>query len=764
MKRKIQETIRNLPRKILQFVLRKKYPTPAENRRRVARSLSFLSIFLFFIFLINFAVIIGTDSKFGVDLSKEAAKVHQVQVTIPARRGTIYDRTGIPIAEDSTTYNVYAVINEKYVSATGEKLYVQPSQYDQVAKIFKEQLDMDESYVKEQLSRKGLQQVSFGSKGNGITYSTMTTIRDTLKKDGIKGIDFTTSPGRSYPNGVFASQFIGLAQPIEDKNGSKILVGQSGMEASLNSILAGINGRVTYEKDRTGAIIPGSDKVSVQTENGKDVYTTISSGLQTLLETRMDVFMEKIGGAVLANATLVSAKTGEILATTQRPTFNADTKEGLNAQTQGSTALYQGQYEPGSTMKVLTLAAAIDNNTFPANEIYYNDRYQIGDAVIRDWSVNAGMAPRYLSYAQGFAFSSNVGMTGLEQMMGNEKWLDYLSKFKIALPTRFGMTNESYGMLPANNIASIATSSFGQAISVTQIQMLRAFSAIANNGVMLEPKFIGAIYDSDKNTARTATTEVVGHPVSKSAAEQTRHYMITVGTDADVGTMVGSDGLPIIQVPGQDVAVKSGTAQIAAPADQGGGYLTGANDLIYSVVTMTPAEDPDFIMYVTVQQPNNWNSAAWSEIFNPVLQAAADMKDSLNLTEPVFVPSDTAKEMVYRMPSIKDKTPGPLAAELRRNLIHPIVVGTGSKIDKISVNVKAKLKPNQQVLIQTDGVTEIPDMYGWNKNMVETFAKWNGIAVTFKGKVDGTVTKQSAKVNASIKDVKELTITLGDTQ
>lgn len=764
MKRKIQETTRRLSGNILQFILRKKQPTPAENRRRVARSLSFLSIFLFFIFLINFAVIIGTDSKFGVNLSTEAAKVHQVEVTVPARRGTIYDRTGIPIAEDSTTYNVYAIINKKYVSATGEKLYVQPSQYERVAQIFKEQLGMDESYVKEQLSREGLQQVSFGSQGNGITYSTMTTIRDTLKKEGIKGVDFTTSPGRSYPNGTFASQFIGIAQTTEDKNGSNILVGQSGMEASLNSILAGTNGRVTYEKDRTGAIIPGSDKVSVQTENGKDVYTTISSALQTLLETRMDIFTEKLGGAVLASATLVSAKTGEILATTQRPTFNADTKEGLNSETQGSTALYQGQYEPGSTMKVMTLASAIDNNTFPANEIYYNDKYQIGDAVIRDWSVNSGMAPRYLSYAQGFAFSSNVGMTSLEQMMGNDKWLDYLSKFKIATPTRFGMTNESYGMLPANNIASIATSSFGQAISVTHIQMLRAFSAISNNGVMLEPKFIGAIYDSDKNTVRTSEVEVVGNPVSKSAAEQTRQYMITVGTDADVGTMVGQDGQPIIQVPGQDVAVKSGTAQIAAPADQGGGYLTGSTDLLYSVVTMTPAEDPDFIMYVTVQQPKIWDYTAWKEIFNPVLQAAADMKDSLNLTEPVSVPSDNAKEMTYKMPSIKDKKPGPLAEELRRNLVHPIVVGTGSKIDKISVNVGTKLKANQQILIQTDGVTEIPDMYGWNKSMVETFAKWNGIAVTFKGKVDGTVTKQSAKVNAAIKDVKELTITLGDTK
>lgn len=762
MKDKLKQIARNLPTRTYNYILRSRV-NPRENRRRVGQSLSLLTVVLFFIFLINFAVIIGSDRKFGVNLSEEAAKVHQIQVTVPARRGTIYDRTGIPIAEDSTTYNVYAVINKNYVSATGEKLYVQPSQYDRVAQVFSEQLGMDESYVKEQLAREGLQQVSFGSKGNNITYSTMTTIRDTFKEAGIKGVDFTTSPGRSYPNGTFASQFIGITQMQEDKNGSNVLVGGSGLESSMNTILAGTNGRITYEKDRTGAIVPGSEQVSVQTKNGKDVYTTISSALQTLLENRMDIFNEKAGGSVQATATLVSAKTGEILATTQRPTFNADTKEGLDGTTNGSTALYQAQYEPGSTMKLMTQAAAIENGTFPANEVYYNDQYKIADATIRDWSVNQGMAPRYLTYAQGFAFSSNVGMTGLEQMMGDSKWLEYLGKFRFGFPTRFGMGNEAYGSLPDDNVVSVAMSSFGQAIAVTQTQMLRAFSSIANDGEMLEPKFISAIYDPEQNTARKAEREIMGKPVSDKTAQQVRQLMITVGTDADVGTLVDVDGTPIIQVPGQDVAVKSGTAEIAAPASEGGGYLSGKYDLLYSVVAMTPAENPDFIMYVTLQQPKTWEWTFCKEIVNPVLEAAVEMKDTLNLTESTTALDGATGELDYRMPAIKDRRPGSLADELRRNLVHPIVVGYGSKIEHISASQGTKIAANQQVLIQTEDVTEIPDMYGWDKEMVEAFANWNGIAVTFKGSLDGQVTQQSAKVNTAIKDVKELSITLGDT-
>lgn len=761
MNNSLKKILKNLPQKIYNYIIKSRV-SPRENRRQVGRGLSLLAAVIFLVFLINFAVIIGTDSRFGVDLSQAAARVHQTQVTVPARRGTIYDRTGIPIAEDSTTYNVYAVINKKYVSATGEILYVEESKYDRVAQIFAEQLGMEESYVKEQLSRQGLQQVSFGSQGNGITYSTMTTIRDTLEQEGIKGVGFTTSPGRSYPNGTFASQFIGISQMQEDENGSSVLVGTSGIEASLNAILAGTNGKITYEKDRTGAIIPGSDQVTTQTQNGKDVYTTISTALQTILEKRMDAFNEKAGGSVLATATLVSAKTGEILATTQRPTFNADTKEGLDGTTNGSTALYQVQYEPGSTMKVMTLAAAIDNGTFPANEVYYNDQYTIADSVIRDWSINAGQAARYLTYAQGFAFSSNVGMTGLQQMMGNDKWLEYLSKFRFGFPTRFGMGNEAWGSLPVDNVVSIAMSSFGQAVSVTQTQMLRAFSAIANNGQMLEPKFVGAIYDSEKNTARIASREIVGKPVPENAAQQTLQYMVTVGTDADVGTLVDVNGQPIIQVAGQNVAVKSGTAEIAAPASEGGGYLKGTTDLIYSVVAMTSAEDPDFIMYVTLQQPKKWDAMYWQEIVNPVLEAAVEMKDTLNLTEPVSALEGVTKELEYRMPSLKDKGPGALADELRRNLVQPVVVGYGSKIENISATEGTKIAANRQVLIQTEDVTTMPDMYGWEKETVETFAKWNGIAVTFKGTIDGKVVGQSVKYNTALKDTKELTITLGE--
>ena len=745
--------------KITRFAIRNR-KSPAENRKIVGKYISLLAVVLFAVFLVNFAVIIGSGSKFGTDLVKEAKKVHQITRTVPAKRGTIYDRNGVPIAEDATSYNVYAVIDKKYKSATGKILYVEDAQFNKVAEVFHKYLDMDEAYVKEQLSQPNLTQVSFGAKGNGITYANMMAIKKDLKDASVEGIDFTTSPNRSYPNGQFASSFIGLAQLHENEDGSKSLLGTSGMESSLNSILAGKDGIITYEKDRLGNIVPGTEQVSQQTVDGKDVYTTISSTLQSFMETQMNAFQEKVKGKYMT-ATLVSAKTGEILATTQRPTFDADTKEGLTKDFVWRDILYQSNYEPGSTMKVMTLAAAIDNNTFPGGEVFNSSELKIADVTIRDWDVNEGLTGgRMMTFSQGFALSSNVGMTLLEQKMGDATWLDYLSRFKFGVPTRFGLTDEYAGQLPADNIVNIAQSSFGQGISVTQTQMLRAFTAIANDGIMLEPKFISAIYDSNNQSVRKSQKEVVGNPVSKDAASLTRTHMVLVGTDPVYGTMHNhSTGKPTVTVPGQNVALKSGTAQIAD--EKNGGYLIGSTNYIFSAVSMNPAENPDFILYVTVQQPEHYSGIQLGEFANPILERAVAMKDSLNLQSTAKALDQISSQTSYAMPSIKDISPGDLAEELRRNIVQPIVVGTGTKIKESSVEEGTNLAPNQQVLLLSDKAEEVPDMYGWTKATAEAFSKWLNIELEFEGS-GSTVQKQDVRANTAIKDIKKITLTLGD--
>lgn len=728
--------------------------TPAQNRERVGQNLMILAIFIFFVFIINFIIIIGTDHKFGVDLSKGASNVYQQKVRVQAKRGTIYDRDGNPIAEDATTYSIYAIISKSYVSTTGQKLYVQPSQYEKVVEILNKELGIKKKEVRKQLNQKNLFQVSFGTKGSGLSYSTMTAIQTAMKDAKIEGIGFTTSPGRMYPNNIFASQFVGLAQLEESENGSK-LVGKSGLESSLNDILSGTDGLVTYQKDKNGNVLLGTATTVKKAVDGKDVYTTLSEPLQTRLETQMDVFQEKAKGK-FASATLVNAKTGEILATTQRPTYNPSTLDGYNKDNlqTWNTLLFQNYYEPGSTMKVMTLASAIDNGTFNANEVFDSSGIKVADTTIQDWDVNEGISTgQYMTYAQGFAHSSNVGMTSLEQKMGNDKWLNYLTKFRFGYPTRFGMVGETGGTYPSDNEVTTAMSSFGQGIGVTQVQMLRAFSAISNNGVMLEPQFISKIYDPNSKTTRTSSIEVVGKSVSSEAASKTRDYMVTVGTDSYYGTLI-SGGVPIIQAGNESIAVKSGTAQIA----ENGAYLEGNNNTLNSVVAMVPSADPDFIMYVTIQQPQNWQAIFWQDVVNPILEQALLMKDTLMTSAAV----ETSDQTSYKLANVIGKDPGNTAEEMRRNLVHPIIIGTGSKIAHVSKKVGSNLTEGEQVLLMTNKLTTMPDMYGWTKKNVKKFAKWSGIKIKFKGSKSGTVKKQSLDIGKNLSKTKKLTITIGE--
>ena len=753
--RRWSEALKNLKKRLLDYVWKSR-KAPRGNRERVGQNLMILAVVLFFIFIINFIVIVGTDTKFGQVLSEGAKSVYQTTQTIQAKRGTIYDRDGNVIAEDSTTYAVYAIIDTSYVDATGKKLYVQPSQYNKVAEIFNQQLGIDTNYTISQLQQKNLKQVSFGSDGSGLSYSKMTELQKACKDAGIDGISFTTSPGRSYPNGTFASHFIGLAQLKENKDGTSSLTGRTGLESSLNSILSGTDGTVVYQKDRNGNTLLGTGTVTKKAVDGKDVYTTLSAPLQTYLETQMDAFQQQAEG-VQASATVVNAKTGEILATTQRPTFNATTLEGLNSENfSWTTTLYQANFEPGSTMKTMLLASAIDNGSFNPNETYTNNGINVYDTIVNDWTVNEGLSPQTLTFAQGFSLSSNVGMTLLEEKMGNSKWSNYLQKFRFGYPTRFGLDDETAGMI-SDNAANVVMSAFGQGISVTQVQMLRAFSAVANNGVMLEPQFISKIYDSNNRTTRLASQEVVGNPVSSEAASQTRNYMVNVGTDPFYGTMY-ANGAPIIQVGNESVAVKSGTAQIAS--NDGTGYLQGATDYIYSVVAMVPSSDPDFIMYVTLQQPKHWSNSYYATVVNPVLTEAEQMKESLMTTPQAS--SSSQGETNYKMPSVVGKAPGLVAQNLRDNLVHPVIVGTGNKIIQVSVKEGKNLAANQQILLLTDTVTTVPDMYGWTKENVETFAKWQGISVTFKGSKTGHVIAQNKETGSSLKNIKKLTLTLGE--
>ena len=395
----------------------------------------------------------------------------------------------------------------------------------------------------EQQLNSGKAQVQFGSAGTKIPLAKMEKIKKDAENAGLVEIGFTPNLTRSYPEPNYASQFVGIASLKTPGDSASGLVGINGLEASFNDILSGTNGEETYEKDRYGRPLPGTTTVSKQVKNGQDLYTTLDARLQGNLESLMNTAVEKSGGQQLS-ATLMDAHTGDILATTQRPTITADNYNDKAAREQPhfteNSMLYQSQFEPGSVMKTFLMASALDSNKVDLNASYYR-RVNLYDVVINDWDANESedgtfKLPSTVTFAQGFMMSSNAGMTRIVQNMGSDLWDSYLRRFKFGVPTRIGMGGEQFGALPDDNPVSQIQSSFGQGISTTQIQLLRGWTSFANKGEMLEPHVVSKIVDKDKNTYLESQAEVVGRPVSEDATNKTKELMVGVNTDPTWGT------------------------------------------------------------------------------------------------------------------------------------------------------------------------------------------------------------------------------------
>lgn len=273
-----------------------------------------------------------------------------------------------------------------------------------------------------------------------------------------------------------------------------------GIEQAFNKTLAGQNGYKDAQYDVYGYKLPGKQQKEKAVKNGNNVYTTIDSRIQTLLESEMNSVQSQVHAAGM-NAVLMDAKTGKIVAASQRPTFNAATLKGIGSA--WTNTLSSDMYEPGSTMKVFTLSSAIDSGHYNGTDTYESGRYSIDGKIVPDWNP-AGWG--YITYNKGFALSSNVAMAHLEQQMGPKTWKKYIHRFGFLKSTNSGLPGELTGRIQFNYPIEQADTSFGQGIEVTTMQMMQALSAVSNNGTMMKPYFISKI----TNPSNTKTIKKYG--------------------------------------------------------------------------------------------------------------------------------------------------------------------------------------------------------------------------------------------------------------
>ncbi|MFC4760320.1 penicillin-binding transpeptidase domain-containing protein [Fructobacillus durionis] len=643
--------------------------------------------------------------------------------TVPATRGQILSSNGSVLADNSTVYDMYAVLDKKQ-KVNGKADYVTDPKKaaEEIAPI----IGADQNDLYSLLSSNKLQ-VELGAKAKNLSVDQYNQI----KKLNLSGIKFTAQPARYYPNNRMASHIIGLTNSVSNNVGQKTLNGVLGIEDYKNTALRGKDGLTTT----LGSDVQTSKKNQVK--NGSNVTLTINEKLQATLENRMDVLFAGTK-AKSASAFVMEAKTGKIVAATQRPNFDPNTQDGLSDAWEN--LLNQGAFEPGSTMKTITLAAAIQEKKWQPNATYKSGTLDINGQKVTDaFGNNAGM----LTYRQAFERSSNVGFAKIEQSLGAKTWKSYINRFHFLKKTGIELPNEQSGSMSFEQPIDQANTSYGQAIRTTPAQMLQAYSAFANKGTMIKPYLVEKTTNpTTGKTISTGKTTEVGKPVSASTAKEVLSNMEGV-VNADDGTAKQYS----LSDVGYQVAAKTGTAQVA----ENGKYLDGLTNAIHSVMALVPGDNPKYIMYIVVRQPQVFPDAniqiTLNNVFRPVMLQALNDNDAT-------VKSATK---TVEMPDVRGKSIEDAEKTLTDLGMKVVTVGSKGKITAQTIKGGQSAVKGQLVLLSASGTVTVPDMSGWTKSEVLSWGNLAGVKITLSG--SGYVEKQSVKTGSDVSGHKNITVT-----
>ncbi|MDN4492420.1 penicillin-binding protein [Ureibacillus aquaedulcis] len=685
---------------------------------------------LFFALFIRIFYIQSTGEVKGQQLEAKAAALYGKEAVLSAERGKILDRNGGVIAEDTLSYRLVAVVNPEATTDSDKPRHVVDP--EKTAKVLAKYIPMEESEIHKILTKKLSDgrtpyQVEFGVAGRSISHEVMTAI----KNEKLEGITFVSDSKRYYPNGPFASHLIGFALKEEQEDGSFKTVGKMGLEYTYNKELTGKDGSMQYESDIFGYLLPNSEKMVTPAENGDNIYLTLDKTIQNFLEESMtNVYKEYDPESMVA--VVADAKTGEILAMSQRPTFDPDTREGLDSW---NNNIIESVIEPGSTMKTFTLATAIETDNWHPNAIYQSGSYTLMDRTIRDHNLN-GWGP--ITYLEGFQRSSNTAMANMLEYIGNDTLIDYFKKFGFGEKTGIDLPGEASGTLLTKWPINYVTTSYGQGSTVTPIQLVQAMTAIANDGEMMQPFVIDKIVDSSTGEViKDEKPTVKGKPVSKETAKQVREILASTVT-SEAGTAKG------FAIEGYEVAGKTGTAYIPR-SDGSGRYLTGnKNNYLYSFLGMAPADDPQLIVYVAVKQPKlevtEVGSQPVSEVFTSVMQNSLKY---LNIN-----PEDVAEAEKTTMKDYVGENAENVQTELMNQGVTPVVIGDGGKIIAQYPEKDLSMTKGSIVFLKTEGSITLPSFENWSLRNLLAYKMMSGLTIEIVG--EGYVESQSVSANTII--------------
>jgi cell division protein FtsI (penicillin-binding protein 3) len=534
------------------------------NRRLPNRRIRLLLVLFTFAFAGLFGRAVWLQAVHAQGLDRIAQGQHHATVTVPAPRGAMVDRNGVQLAIGRRATTVYA--NPKHIAnpqaaaiAAGKALRLDPE------KLYGPLADQSRGFV--YVARKADAKRA-----------------DALQRKGIQGLGFYSEERRVYPQGSVGAHVLGYAGVDNE--------GLSGLELALDGTLAGRPGRETVVRDPFGRALDVLQ--ATPAVEGRDVRLTLDATLQANAESILRSTVRR-WGALAATAVVLDPHSGEVLALAVEPGFDANRFPQTSREVQRNRAVTD-TYEPGSTLKVVTVAGALsDGLVSPTTQFTLAPKIQVADREIHE--AHRTHTER-MTVASILAQSSNIGTITLAQLLGRERLTKWLGRFGFGKKTGIDFPGETQGILPSYwSGSTIGTLPIGHGIAVTPVQMATAYAAVANGGVWKQPHLV--------LSNRVKQRRVISRTVSEQLMAMMRDVVLEgTGTEA--------------AVEGYQVAGKTGTA---AKPDPGGGYSTSR--YVASFVGVVPATDPRLVILVTVDEPSTiWGGTVAAPAFQQIARFA----------------------------------------------------------------------------------------------------------------------------------------------
>ena len=707
------------------------------NNIRYSKLLIITSLFLFALMILRVTQLALSKEIDDTDLQALAKRRTTTTDVIQAERGTIYSSDGEALAQNVSSYKLIAYLSPSRTTDEDDPQHVVDK--EKTARELAPILGTSEEEILKYLSKEGVYQTEFGNIGKGLTELT----KEKIEALNLPGIDFIESFKRYYPKGDFASYILGYAKEEvttnDDGEEETTMTGEMGIEKYYDSTLKGEDGYTTYQKDLRGFKIAGTNEISKEASDGKDIYLTLNSSIQFFVEQALSE-AEANYNYEWFTIMIADANTGAILASSTSPSFDPNKRDITNYLDMNVSS----PYEPGSTMKIFTYMAAMEQGVYNGNEIYHSGVYVTSDGTEIGDHNRAGWGD--ITFDRGFALSSNVGVINLiDRHLSADILRSYFKKLGFSKKTGIELPNEATGELDFKYETEIFNAGFGQGITTTPIQNIQALTSITNGGVMLKPYLVEKIVDPDTGEVvyKGERTEV-DTVASETTVNKIRQLMWdTVNTPGMTGAGYRLDGYNLIG--------KTGTAQIAD--ENGGGYLTGASDIISSFAGIYPNDDPKVIIYASVKRPGGGKQ-------NVIWKAIKDIV--INISKYYGTDPDTTNEeeiTEYNLNSYKNRDTTSSKAELESMGMSVTVIGNGDKVTKQYPSNGDKITSGTKVfLVTNDSNLTVPDVTGLSSKQAEDLLKFLGISVKLEG--NGYVTGQSIGAGTTITDNMEITLTL----